>query len=159
MKAVVDGMVYEIGKIYEFSNSGDFWVASALDSIAYQDRFKFKSSRLKWKMCREVRGELGKIKPEPVELVDGEAYIFYISDRKFVGFYNAANKMFGFSTNSNFVDASECTNITQLTLGVEPIEECVPKQKNADSVLDGPIWDSESEFYKSMVEAGSRRGG
>lgn len=91
----VDGMVYEIGKLYEFSDDGSNWFQDSLKCrYAAGDEFKFASLISYWAMCRECKLEFGAITPAPVELVDGEVYHFELNCDLWVGFYRKSRDSF-----------------------------------------------------------------
>lgn len=68
-----DGKIYEIGKVYEFSDNGEKWVVSVLLG---KTKKAFESAIGHRKFIREFAGEIGTIKQAPVKLVDGDVYQF-----------------------------------------------------------------------------------
>jgi hypothetical protein len=56
--------------------------------------------------------------PAPVELIDGNAYMFDIYDNTYVGFYKAERNIFcrEVNQNSTIAGASDCTNIRTMTV-------------------------------------------
>ncbi len=70
----VDGMVYEIGKLYEFSDCGKIWDAGCLLGTGNDGMFEGENEY--WMKCRECQSQIGTVTPAPVELVDGKAYMF-----------------------------------------------------------------------------------
>lgn len=123
MKTVTDkdGNVYETGKVYEFSDSGeaDEWTAHQLVKLDEVSEFPFETSITFFKYCRENQAENGTITKAPVELVDGAVYKFSYRDKdarritvNILAFYNGSDDVFSINGSSWVTDG--CTNITRL---------------------------------------------
>jgi len=116
----VDGMVYEIGKLYEFSDTdtnrseiGE--LTAAEDDIC--TRLKFRSrygNKEEWfHKCEPISHKNGTITPAPVELIDGKAYQFDYSDEgSAAGFYDKEKDSFRIL--SIEMESEYCTNIIPL---------------------------------------------
>lgn len=110
------GMVYEIGKVYEFSDNidGGCWIAGVLESINHGDTFHFTVAGCEaYKHCRSLPSScFGTITPAPVKLIDGEAYMFDCQGETRMGFkfgeYLRIDKYTKFTIEL-------CANITHLT--------------------------------------------
>jgi len=78
MKTVThNGMVYQIGAGYEFSDLGSSWHADDLEEINFTNGVHFMTSDSAWRKCRPIRvSGLGTITAAPIELEDGEVYQF-----------------------------------------------------------------------------------
>lgn len=112
----VDGMVYGIGKVYEFSNDEAFWRSGTLTCAREEGKYRFDSESAAWDLCREIDPKtIGTITPAPAELVDGKVYMFEFDGHKFVGFYNQGSERFEFSSCGVHINESDATNITPLS--------------------------------------------
>lgn len=94
----VDGMVYEIGKLYCDGDGriGSLKSAKPSESLPFVLKTTCSLSSTTWpclSIC--VTGvESGAITPAPVELIDGEVYHFELNCDLWVGFYRESRKSF-----------------------------------------------------------------
>lgn len=79
-----DGNVYDIGKVYEFSDSGKAatWAAGQLVGLSDGAECQFEADLAYFKYCRENQTENGTITKSPVELIEGDAYMFDFKESK-----------------------------------------------------------------------------
>lgn len=116
----VDGMIYEIGKLYEFSDSlNDIdWFQSKLSGTSKFAKLIFVDTNLdEWRFCRVVTALAGTITPAPAKLVDGAAYEFDVKNIIHIGFYRNKRKSFftALSNSGNKIcGEAEAKNITRL---------------------------------------------
>lgn len=113
-----DGMVYEIGKWYEFSNDKDSWEASKLDAVEGSN-FVFRTSLGWMRFCREVKLSVGTITPAPVKLIDGEVYSFTVGKVKSAGIYLDRMKTFTYYGGHVLLSTVDQDSITRLVPEVE----------------------------------------
>ena len=114
MKTVIEtvvsnGMQLEVGKVYEFGDSGLIWFAGNLCGI-YNG--KFKTDLDSFNYIRKCEAGLGTITPAPVDLVDGAAYAFEYQDEDMLGRYHKWSNRFVIG-NSN-IKANKVKGITRL---------------------------------------------
>ena len=126
MKTVTgkDGNVYEIGKVYEFSDSGeaDEWTAGQLAGLNEGGAFEFEANLAYFKYCRENQAENGTITKAPVELVDGGIYEFELNNSKCIGYFDKNRRSFFNSIapkRNKICGAIEPKGITRLVPEVE----------------------------------------
>ena len=114
-----EGKVYQIGGIYEFSDGGDQYHLDVLESINCGDTYPFNVHCDRWKLIRAVNSTIGTITPAPIELVNGNAYMFdYHGNRKaIVGVYNQEEE--SFLTRMGILRPWNATNIRLMTVGSE----------------------------------------
>ena len=103
-----------------FSNTGNAWFYAALDDVISKTVNPFKTKYQNFLSIKEVPASknLGTITPAPIELVNGNAYMFdygCIGNR--VGVYHKEADRFYFAT--AHVPVSACTNIRLMTVGSE----------------------------------------
>jgi len=114
----VDGMVYEIGKLYMFKDSraNDYFVGVLAD-VDNESGLKFCTTidNLKewYQECEEVIYDIGTITPAPTKLIDGEAYKFEYIAGKFIGIYCEKENEFHLS-HGRLIKLNLCSNITRL---------------------------------------------
>ena len=110
--AVHDGHVWQIGKMYDFSDDGSIWVPSNLVEINSAKSMPFGAKNCNWKYIRAIdAADLGTATPAPVVLVDGAPYIYiyiYGNGNKMVGFYSKQTNELGGLAITN------CSNIRRL---------------------------------------------
>jgi hypothetical protein len=82
-----EGKVYQIGGIYEFSDSGDYWTIDELLSIEGTVGYPFKVKDCEWSLIREAKSKIGTITHAPIELVNHNAYMFNIKGDEVIGLY------------------------------------------------------------------------
>jgi hypothetical protein len=121
-----EGNVYEIGKRYAFTDSlplGDDFTVSRLNFIYAPNSdpsYVFDSEGLPYRYAvslSEVNLDAGTITPAPIDLIDGNAYMFDWSDRPMkgsIGVYSLDSQRFYFV--NGHVLASYCTNIRLMTV-------------------------------------------
>jgi hypothetical protein len=113
------GKVYQIGGMYEFSDSGSSWHIEMLYNICDQDFFETYCEHINdsssWKKCRSVSGELGTIEDAPLELEDGEWYVFNVEFNPFafVGYYSEKRNSF-MNGDNKVCGKSEANNIGKM---------------------------------------------
>jgi hypothetical protein len=121
-----EGNVYEVGKRYVFTDSlplGDDFTVSRLNFIYVPNSdpsYVFDSEGLPYRYAvslSEVNLDAGTITPAPIELIDGNAYMFDLATQ-WVGFYiEDRNSFFSGRSNGNKIaGVSECTNIRPMTV-------------------------------------------
>ena len=118
--ATHEGNVYEIGKLYAFSDEGKEWEYDILVGF-HEDRLDpFIGEIDVWQLIRIIESsELGTITPVPIELIDGAAYMFDYQAFNHpiwqgVGLYEKDEDSFfmvGYSYN-----LENCTNIRLMTV-------------------------------------------
>jgi hypothetical protein len=106
------GNIYEIGKYYLFSDDGIDWASDKLKSIQHQDDFKFKAG-FNWKLIKEL-SDVGTITPAPIDLIDGNAYMFDYKGASYIGIYTSPPHRF--IQVDGFTLSSYCTNIRPMTV-------------------------------------------
>ena len=75
--ATHEGNVYETGKHYLFSDDGVKWYAGNLVSLDSEHEYLFRWDACGFKKIKELAASsLGTITPAPIELIDGNAYMF-----------------------------------------------------------------------------------
>lgn len=110
------GNVYEIGKAYLFGAGDRYHV---LTGINHHGEYPFQVVGNAYTLIKEIPSSdaIGKITPPPVELVDGQAYMFDWVDRPFkgsVGVYSMDAKRFYFPM--GHITAEACTNIRKMVV-------------------------------------------
>ena len=89
---IYKGNVYEIGKPYLFSDGGENWFPSVLNGIDSAKSFPFATPYDTYKHIKQIES-VGTITPAPLELIDGQAYQFYLNGAQ-LGFYRSDRKSF-----------------------------------------------------------------
>jgi hypothetical protein len=111
-----EGNVYQIGKPYLFSMSGVTWYYDNLIDIdgGYSKPFCTKSKE--WLYIKEVptSENMGTITPAPIDLIDGNAYMFDYKGASYIGIY--ASPPHRFIQVDGFTLSSYCTNIRPMTV-------------------------------------------
>lgn len=115
----VDGMVYEIGKLYSFKDIDvkDSAIGTLIRVANHNKKFNFLAdiddSQGWFQECKVLDHEIGTITHATVKLVDGAAYMFdYEDEGKVCGFYNKICHRF--SCLDFVMNPNNCTNITRL---------------------------------------------
>jgi hypothetical protein len=120
-----EGNVYEVGKRYVFTDSlplGNDFTVSRLNFIYVPNSdpsYVFDSEGLPYRYAvslSEVDLDTGTITPAPIDLIDGNAYMFdYHKNRKpVIGVYSKSNETFLTVSDDHF--AFNCTNIRPMTV-------------------------------------------
>jgi hypothetical protein len=120
-----EGNVYEIGKPYLFSDGGNYWHLLKLKRVVVGGPLPFEvwltaSKSTVFSLIKEVpaSGYLGTITPAPIELIDGNAYMFDekipYSNKDCIGIYENHKHKFHLKNYSVFVES--CTNIRPMTV-------------------------------------------
>jgi hypothetical protein len=114
------GKIYELDKEYLFGNDGINLVYGRLVSICAQSSYPFQSDSGKlYKYIGMLSNckDQGTITPAPIDLIDGNAYMFNINGT-WVGFYRECrNCFFTQLVNGNKIaSVNECTNIRPMTV-------------------------------------------
>jgi hypothetical protein len=114
-----EGQVYQIGKRYIFCDelSGMLFI-DELVTIEADKRLSFEGVHARYRyVVNQPLENMGVIKPAPIELVNGAAYMFdYRARKDVIGIYSVCTE-----TISSIVDvfrSKDCTNIRRMT--VEP---------------------------------------
>ena len=115
----VDGMVYEIGKLYEFQHDEEEeWHAGILELVREREHLRFESTADFFYKIRECQSRIGTITPAPINLEVGQLYLFDNGSRTgIVGrhYMSAFDKpMFDFVNSGSFIEVAKCTNIIPL---------------------------------------------
>ena len=118
--AVYNRKVYEIGSPYLFSEHGKEWIYGILTDVDCNYKNPFCTDAQDWSSIKEIpSGANGTITPAPVEMINGNAYLFDINDSTYIGFYNKFQKAFfhsmfkGVATGAALED---CTYIREMTV-------------------------------------------
>ena len=115
-----EGKGYEVGAIYEFSDSGSVWSVDILTGKSSDGLYPFLADGNEYAICRKSKNKIGTIKEQPAELIDGKAYCFDYNAHsplmKFAchGVYKKERNRF--ITSDGFVVSAYCSNIKPLTL-------------------------------------------
>jgi hypothetical protein len=85
-----DGKVYQIDQDYLFSVRGTTWVYEKLTGIDDNYSKPFCTAFNEWRYIKEVpvSESMGTITPAPIELIDGNAYMFNIKGTEVIGLYD-----------------------------------------------------------------------
>jgi hypothetical protein len=108
-----EGNVYEIGGLYNFST--DSTVYRQLLGIKANSEYPFIVNGNCFSSIQEISAILGTITPAPIELIDGNAYMFdfgVVGNR--VGVYDNSSGKFIYP--AGYVSAANCTNIRPMTV-------------------------------------------
>lgn len=113
-----DGNGFEVGALYEFSNVGGYWLTDIFARCDGGGGFR-DANGYQWDLIRECQAPLGKVHKKPVELKNGQIYMFDmgVTTLEVIGRYYVAvtgEKMFDLVGNNRFVKVSDCKNITRL---------------------------------------------
>jgi hypothetical protein len=118
IKPVTDGgNIYEIGKYYLFTDNGKKFTLAKLTHIGKGDHPFHTNEKDFFRYMYEV-GTLentGTITPAPIDLIDGNAYMFDYEGVSCTGVYEAVTERFYF-TRGRHILASHCTNIRPMTV-------------------------------------------
>ena len=113
-----EGQVYQIGKDYLFSMSQLHWTYASLTDIDGGYDKVFCTSQEEWLYIKEVPASenMGTITPAPIELIDGNAYMFdYDNQGNISGVYDSESERFYF-TKGRHVSVSNCMLIRPMTV-------------------------------------------
>jgi hypothetical protein len=115
-----EGKVYQIDKLYTFTNDRNHKITRRLKSGKSNAEFPLcDHAGGSWRHIEAIESsELGTITPAPIELVNGNAYMFdygCIGNR--VGVYHKEADRFYFA--AAHVPVSACTNIRLMIVGSE----------------------------------------
>jgi hypothetical protein len=118
-KPVTDGgNIYEIGKYYLFTDNGKKFTLAKLTHIGKGDHPFHTNEKDFFRYMYEV-GTLentGTITPAPIELIDGNAYMFdCVEDKNAIGIYDKSSGKFYYALEGYSV-AKYCTNIRLMTV-------------------------------------------
>ncbi len=116
---VYKGNIYEIGSPYLFSALGKSWTYGILTDIDSSYKRPFCTDSQEWSSIKEIpRVTEGTIKHAPVEMINGNAYIFDINDSTYIGFYNKFQKAFFHSLSwiHQVAALEDCTDIREMTV-------------------------------------------
>jgi hypothetical protein len=111
------GKIYELDKEYLFGNDGINLVYGRLVSICAQSSYPFQSDSGKlYKYIGMLSNckDQGTITPAPIDLVDGNAYMFDYKCASYIGIY--ASPPHRFIKVDGFTLSSYCTNIRLMTV-------------------------------------------
>jgi hypothetical protein len=78
VKQEYEGNIYQIGQDYLFSINGETWSYGSLTDIDGGYSKPFCTKHKEWRYIKEVPASesMGTITPAPIELIDGNAYMF-----------------------------------------------------------------------------------
>jgi hypothetical protein len=114
-----EGKVYQIGGIYEFNDEGtigDAWEVDELLGASKGKSYTFEARRYEWELIREVNSTIGTITLAPIELIDGNAYMFNYHGKKGIsGIYDKDTDRFYYQGGS-YIPLDYCTNIRPMTV-------------------------------------------
>ncbi len=114
------GNGYRIGHYYSMRVDGGVWAGATLAKIEHDDTRQFvDTDGDRWDDVSIITAPLGTITPAPVELNEGQIYMFDmgVTTSEIIGRYYVAvtgEKMFDLVGNNRFVKISDCTNIIPL---------------------------------------------
>ena len=113
---VHEGKVYEIGKLYEFSDCPSRKFLRRLESVVNGSYPYGDDEACHWMCIKEIgASELGKIKDVPVELIDRAVYMFDFKERSnLLGTHGIHNNCF--YNLDQYYPAGECTNIRKMVV-------------------------------------------
>ena len=117
VKAVThEGKVYEIGKDYLFSLNELDWTYSKLTDIDGGHAKVFCTQENEWRHIKEIPASetIGTITPAPIELIDGDAYMFNYRGDEGIGLYEEDESLF-FMVGCSY-NLENCTNIRHMTV-------------------------------------------
>jgi hypothetical protein len=111
------GNVYEIGKYYLFSDDGISLILGKLTKVKKADWPFHTDNNDIFMYAHEVSTlkDTGTITPAPIELIDGNAYMFDYEGVSCTGVYDAISGRFYFTIGRHIL-ASRCTNIRPMTV-------------------------------------------
>ena len=118
--ATHEGNVYEIGKLYAFSDEGKEWEYDILVGFHEGRLHSFIGEIDAWQLIRAIEPSgLGTIAPASMELIDGAAYMFDYQEFNHpiwqgVGLYEEGDSSF-FMVGQSY-DLENCTNIRLMTV-------------------------------------------
>ena len=112
------GNIYEIGQDYLFRNNGSSLTYSKLENIIFSDAYPFKTVNCNYKYIEEVPSSkhLGTITPAPIDLIDGNAYMFDYKCETSCGIYDGGR----FYYKAGWTSAANCTNIRRMLVELDP---------------------------------------
>ena len=112
-----DGKAYQVGGLYEFSDTGKNWYTDILEDIHQNMTCPYRTrSSIGFRLIRACEVKVGTITDAPVELIDGECYQFTDRyDDEYKGFFLAETGRL-YCTTGAIIDPSRCTNIKHLTV-------------------------------------------
>jgi hypothetical protein len=111
------GKIYELDKEYLFGNDGINLVYGRLVSICAQSSYPFQSDSGKlYKYIGMLSNckDQGTITPAPIDLIDGNAYMFDYKGASYIGIYTSPPHRF--IQVDGFTLSSYCTNIRPMTV-------------------------------------------
>ena len=111
-----EGKVYEIGKLYEFSDSDTLKRYGRLESVVNDTYPYCDHDGCEWEHIKEIgASDLGKIKDAPIELIGGQAYMFDCKESlNLVGVCDIVGGIF--RTHAGWEDIDQCTNIRKMVV-------------------------------------------
>tara|TARA_R110000850_G_scaffold24625_6_gene71908 strand:- start:4452 stop:5036 length:585 start_codon:yes stop_codon:yes gene_type:complete len=113
-----EGNVYQIGQCYLFSMNQLHWTYASLTDIDGGYDKVFCTPEKEWLYIKEVPASenMGTITPAPIELIDGNAYMFdYDNQGNISGVYDSESEKFYF-TKGRHVSVSNCMLIRPMTV-------------------------------------------
>tara|TARA_R110002153_G_scaffold141457_2_gene292502 strand:+ start:490 stop:864 length:375 start_codon:yes stop_codon:yes gene_type:complete len=114
---VYNGSIYEIGKPYLFGNAANRWEYGILIGIGPRFKNPFYTKFQQWPFIKEIHyTNKGTITAVPLELVNGNAYMFWhhVYQKLIVGVYNDGTGEF--ITNHSSISTINCTDIREMTV-------------------------------------------
>ena len=115
------GNTYQIGALYDFSIDGFDWFTCELGNINRLSSYVFETSRGDYSEIKALDSEIGTITPEPIKLIDGNAYKFKALGSVWLGFYQESRKSFftQLECGNKICSATEANNIRPLTVEIK----------------------------------------
>jgi hypothetical protein len=84
-----EGNVYQIGSVYEFSDDGVDWALDYLLEVGNNPTCPFEAKQYEWELIRKANYTMGTITPAPIDLIDGNAYMFNVQGNEVIGLYSS----------------------------------------------------------------------
>jgi hypothetical protein len=110
-----EGNVYELDKHYLFGNSHQLHKLLRIDKLSdFPFRIIDNTHENGFKSIHLVNLDEGTITPAPIELIDGNAYMFDYESKQTIGLYYKLNDMFYMADFS--LSVKKCTNIRPMTV-------------------------------------------
>jgi hypothetical protein len=110
------GNIYQIGQDYLFSISGETWFYDSLADIDGGYSKPFCTKHKEWRYIKGVPASknTGTITPAPIDLIDGNAYMFDYQGSEGIGLYEEDESSF-FMVGCSY-NLENCKNIRPMTV-------------------------------------------
>jgi hypothetical protein len=111
-----EGNIYEFGQDYLFSNNRVHWTYGALTDLDGGCERVFCTADKEWLYIKEVPASknMGTITTAPIELINGNAYMFDYKGASYIGIYTSPPHRF--IQVDGWTLATYCTNIRPMTV-------------------------------------------